>query len=338
MGDRPTIADIAKELGVSPSTVSRALRDHPAISEARKAEVRAAAESLGFEVKAAPYSDASLVRPLVACIVPSLSHPFMSNFVERLEAEAAARGYHLLVANSGGSPNTEKTIVDSLIARRVDGVFFIPTSFESTSLAECRAALTTVIVTQVAPEWPSIGTSHEEGGALVAEHFMEQSRSSCLFIGPRYENEGKFQGFRNYLTARRVTGFRFEQLVADGWDANLSAGVQNTILARYNADSIRQFDCIFGNNDIVAIGALHALQDLGVSIPSEIAVAGFDDTPLAREVRPGLTSVAQSLGQMVRSAFFLLLRLQAEEAIPAGERCIRLKPHLVVRGSTFLGP
>ena len=336
MGARPTIADIAKELGVSPSTVSRALRDHPAISESRKQEVRAAAEALGFEVKPAPGIVLGAAAPLVACIVPSLSHPFMSSFVERLEAEAASLGYNLLVANSGGSPTTEKTIVDGLIARRVDGVFFIPTSFESTSLAACRAVLTTVIVTQISPEWPSIGTSHEEGGALVAEHFMEQSRSSCLFIGPRQEE--KFQGFRNYLTARRVTGFRFEHLVADGWDADLSVGVQEAILARYDADSIRQFDCVFGNNDIVAIGALHALQDLGVSIPSEIAVCGFDDTPLAREVRPGLTSVAQSLGQMVRSAFFLLLRVKAEEAIPPGERCIRLKPHLVVRGSTFAGP
>ena len=335
MSARPTIADIARECGVSQSTVSRALRDHPSISEARKRSIRTAAENLGFESRISARTLRGEGSKLVACVVPSLSHPFMSCLIERLEAEGALQGYHLMVANSGGSPNAEKTIVKGLIALQVDGVFFIPSSFESSAFRLCGSVLPTVVVTLQSPEWPSIGTSHEEGGRLVAEHFMESGRTSCLLVGPH--DDEKFRGFEAYLESRKVAGFRVERLVADGWDEGLTASVQANLLENYDARSIRRFDCIFGNNDLAALGALHALQDLGIAVPAGIAVCGFDDSPWARVSRPALSSVAQPVSLMVRSAFALLQRLMTGETIPPGERSYSLKPHLVVRDSTYLG-
>jgi LacI family transcriptional regulator len=333
MSQRPTIADIARGLGVSPSTVSRALRDHPGISDARKQEVRAAAEAAGLDLRAGPPESRA---GLVGCVVPGISHPFFAQVVEMLELVCAQSDCELILHISGGSPATEESIVRSLAARRVDGVIFVPATPASSALDECVEVLRTVVVTQQTSRCPSIGVSHEEGGRQVAEHFMELGRSSCLLVGPR--DDPKFLGFRSLIEARRLTGFRVDAVEVDGWDERLSLGAYKAMLSRFDASSIRQYDSLFGFNDLAAVGALHALADLGRKVPGDVAVCGFDDIPLAREMQPGLTSVAQPVGQIVRAGFSLLQRLIRGEAIPAAERSFSLKPHLVVRASTFPGP
>jgi len=336
MSTRPTIADIAKEIGVSPSTVSRALRDHPAISEVRKIEVRAAAEAIGFAVPEKVVDQKAEHPKLVGCVVPSVSHPYFVQLIEKLEAVCAQNGCDLILHNSGGSLATEKMIVQRLISRKVDGVFFVPQSADATALEECTRSLKTVVITQQTDLCPSIGVSHEEGGRQVAEHFKEIGRRSCLWIG--YPGDTKLQGFLNYIEAQRLTDFKVETLPVFGWDECFIMEVHNTILRRYTVQTIRSFDCVFGVSDLAAVGVLHALKDLRRAVPQEVAVCGFDDTSLAREVWPGLTSVAQPIGQIVRSGFDLLERIIHGESISPEERTFSLKPHLVVRGSTFAGP
>jgi len=334
MSSRPTIADIARECGVAQSTVSRALRDHPSISEERKRAIRAVAEALGFESRISARTLRGEGSQLVACIVPSLSHPFFSRFLEKMEAEAAHRNFQLLVANSGASPAVEKTIVKGLIAREVDGVFFVPSTFDSTALHHCATALNTVVVTLRHPDWPSVATSHEEGGRRVAEHFLETGRRSCLLIGAK--EDPKFEGFLSYLASRRVTDFQITWLTLDGWTDDLSLGVRRALGERFTRATIQAIDCVFGYNDVAAVGALHGLRDLGCRVPEDVAVCGFDDTPLAREMNPALSSVAQPLTTLASSAFELLGRIQAGDPIPPGERSFLLKPQLMVRESSWV--
>lgn len=335
MGARPTITDLAKELGVSPSTVSRALRDHPAISDSRKAEVWAAAEALGL---ATPEPAAPPVTPgrLLSVVVPSITHPFFASVIEKLEAVCAQHEAELIVHSTGGQAALEPSIVRTLVRRQVDGVIFVPTSPDLSSLEDCQLQLPTVVITQHPDSVPSIGVNHAEGGGMAAEHFQELGRSSCLLVGPK--NDEKFQGFRAYLETQRLTGFRVEQLEVDGWTDSLSLGARRALLDQYTSVSVKHFDCVFAFNDLAAFGVLHGLQELGVRVPEDIAVCGFDDTPLAREFQPALTSLAQPVGQIVRSGYALLERVIAGNPPAAGERVLTLRPHLVVRASTFGGP
>lgn len=329
---QPTLADIAARCGVSITTVSRALSNHSSISEARKREIRSIAEELGFQAKTSAKTLQGSGSRLLALVVSSLSHPFYAHLLEKIETHCSALDYHLLVANSWGSAANEKAIVRGLLARQVDGVFFMPTSLESTALGQCAAAVPTVIVSHCNPAWPSVGVSHEDGGRLVGEHLLELGRSHCLLIGSSVDP--KLQGFQRYFYGRNITGFRCTSLSAEGFSEEITNQVRDTILAQYDAKSILQFDSIFAQSDLAAIGALHALQALRIAVPAQIAVCGFDDIPLAQECSPPLTTVAQPLGQMAQTAMQLLLRLMSGEAVPPAERSIILKPHLVVRGSS----
>jgi Transcriptional regulators len=336
MSSRPTIADIARELNVSPSTVSRALRDHPSISEERKVAVRSVAEMLGFEL-AAPYPAAAANQALlVGCVVPSISNPFFAKLVEKLEMVCAENNCDVIIHCSGGSAASEDMIVERLISRRVDGVFFVPISTDHSALERCAQSLRTVVVTQQTSLCPSIGVDHPAGGQLVAEHFKELGCTSCLLVGQ--STDWKFEGFRAYIENQRLSGFRMEMVEVGGWDDQLSSLAYKAIMQRFDSRSIREFDCVFGYNDLIAVGALHALIDLGRKVPEDVVICGFDDTPFARESRPSLTTVVQPVGQIVRSGFDLLHKLILETPIPDGERSFSLKPHLVVRDSSYRGP
>jgi Transcriptional regulators len=333
MSERKTIADIARSIGVSPSTVSRALRDHPGISAARKREVREAAAAIGFEVCPEPERPGS---GLLGCVVPGITHPFYAQVVERLQSLCARDGWELILHLSGGSPASEDIIVRSLVARRVAGVFFIPAIHGSTGLKDCAAVLKTIVVTQQTDLCPSIGISHEEGGRLIAEHFIELGRRACLFVGP--VNDPKLLGFRYFAEAQGLTDFRIETVDVTGFDERLSLAAYKGILEHFTQSSIRRFDCLFGYNDLAAMGALHAVVDLGRAVPGDIAVSGFDDVPLAREMLPGLTSVAQPVGQIAQAGYAMLQRLIRGETLPEAERSFSLKPHLVIRASSYSGP
>jgi DNA-binding LacI/PurR family transcriptional regulator len=330
---QPTLADIAARCQVSISTVSRALSDHPSISESRKREIRALAEQMGFQVRTSAKTVKGAPSKLLALVVSSLSHPFYSHLLERIEAQCSARDYQLLTANSWGSPSNEKAIVRGLLARQVDGVFFVPSSLESSALGLCAASLPTVVVSHCSNAWTSVGVSHEEGGRLVAEHLLELGRSSCLLIGS--PSDPKLLGFQRYFASRNITGFKHQFLVVENFSEEITNQVRRMLLDRYDGSSIHQFDSVFAQSDLAAIGAMHALQKLSVDIPGEIAVCGFDDIPLAQECHPPLSTIAQPIGQMAQAAMDLLSHELEGERLPLSERAILLKPHLIIRGSTL---
>lgn len=326
------MADIAKRCGVSITTVSRALSNQGAISEARKREIRIVAEEIGFQARASARMLRGSASRLLAFVASSLSNPFYAHLLEKIEDQCRKLDYQLLVANSWGSVANERDIVRSLLSRQVDGVFFVPTGFESSALGLCAATIPTVVVSHYHPAWPSIGVSHEYGGALVAEHLLEIGKKSCLLIGSA--DDPKLRGFCNFFYNKNITGFKTTSLAAEGFTEEMANQVRDTLLNTYDARTVLQFDSVFAQNDLAAIGSINALQALGISIPRQIAVCGFDDIPLAQEYYPPLTTVAQPLGQMAQAAMLLLSRLIAGESISAEERSIQVKPHLVVRGSS----
>jgi DNA-binding LacI/PurR family transcriptional regulator len=191
----------------------------------------------------------------------------------------------------------------------------------------------TVVVTQKAESLPYVCVSHQSGGRQVAEHFKELGCSSCLLIGT--ENDAKFIGFKTYIQSQHVKNFRITHLEIREWSENIIDQVQKILTSRFDATSIRQFDCIFAINDLAAIGSLHALSEWNCRVPEEMAVCGFDDIPIAKEVRPRLTSVAQPISQIANSGFELLRDLITHKKITENETKITLKPHIVIRESTL---
>lgn len=330
---RPTIADIARECGVSLSTVSRALSNHHSISEPRKQHIRQVAKTLGFEPRVSARTMRTSESMVLGCIVPSISHPFFSLIIEQLESICSQNGYQLIVANSAGLPQTEKFIVKQMLARQVDGVFFVPYGFDSSALQSCSDAIPTVVITQYSEKFASVGISHEDGGRQIAEHFKELGVSSCLFVGPK--NDLKYLGFQSYIQAQKLSKFSLEILETSTWNKNIPENIELLIKKTYTAETIHAFDCIFVYSDLAALGVYHALSDFNCHIPDDILVAGFDDTPFSREIRPTLTSIAQPAKQIVFLSFNLLMDLKSGKSISKEECSILLMPHIVIRNSTL---
>ena len=297
--------------------------------------MRAAAEALGFEFPAAPSAVSPGEAWLIGAVVPSISHPFFANVIEQLESVFAQSGCDLLLRNSGGSVALESAIVQSLIERHVDGVVFIPCSSDMEPLKECAQILenrrdhpTDAHLPQHRRE--SRGRRSGRRPSISRNWAVAPVSSSALL---RTRNS---KDFKSYIESQRLTDFHVEAIDVDGWDESFVMDVHKAILERFDSDSIRRFDCIFAKTDLAAVGAIHALKDLGRSVPEDVAVCGFDDTPVAREVRPGLSSIAQPVGQIVRFGFAMLEKsIRGEEIV--GQRSYSLKPHLAVRGSTFDG-
>lgn len=118
------------------------------------------------------------------------------------------------------------------------------------------------------------------------------------------------------------------------WNEDIIDQVHGLFLERFSRESIRNFDSIFASSDLAAIGAYHALADLECRIPEDVMVCGFDDMPVAKEIRPRLTSVAQPIALIARSAFDLLLTLRRGTPLPDDEKRIAFRPHIVAREST----
>lgn len=328
----PTMKEIADAAGVSEATVSRALNNHPGISDRRKRQIKELAESMGFEPRQSARTMRNSETLLLGLIVPSVSQPFFAHLIEKLEQVCYQNGYTLSLSNSDSNPHWEAAIVKSLISRQVDGVFMVPTSLDSSALKQCRKAVPTIVLTQVDPTMPSIGVSHEEGGRLVAEHFQEIGCRSVLFVGS--EKDQKFLGFQKFFRAQRSLGFKIEVADIGGFDENVAERVHEGLRAQFTREAFAAFDGVFAFNDIAAIGVYHAATNWGFRIPDDFAVCGFDDIPIARELNPSLSSISQPLNQIALSSFSLLQKLIRKQEIPDSELSFSMKPRLVIRGST----
>jgi len=331
-----TIKDLARELGVSPSTVSRALRDHPDISEATKERVSEAARKYNYQPNQLAQSLQKKRSNTIGVIVPEIRHDFFSTVISGIEEVAYENGFIIMVCQSNETLSREIINTQALVANRVAGLL-IAVSSETINYDHLQGVLNQKVplvqFDRVIEELPTSKVVVDDYAAAygAVTHLIESGYKRIGHMAGQDGialNRNRFDGYRAALIDH---GLVFEEkfhLHGGYREEDGRAGA-----ARYLAmDELP--DAILAINDPVAVGLFSEFKKAGVRIPEDVALIGFSDTPAAALIEPPLTTVYQPAFEMGRTAASLLIKQFTEEDDTFTPETVVLDTELLIRGSS----
>jgi LacI family transcriptional regulator len=331
----PTIHDVAAAAGVSKSTVSNVVRGAEEVSEATRARVQDAIARLNYKPNAIARQFVRQRTTMLGVLVGDLSNPYYAQMAQVVERAAFRRGYTTMFCNIEGAEQLAMTGVDALLEQRVAGIVFLAFIPRTDDLDESlqRAGIPIVFL-GLSERWgDSVGPRDRQGGKLATQHLLELGHRRIGYVRtPLVEAIGDRARHNGYRAALRHAGMT--PLPVYSWTpgaTSISAGREAGDLA----DALRGRDAptaLFVSNDIGAIALIEACEHLGLEIPDDLSVVGFDDIALAGLHRISLTTVAQSLDAQAERAVGLLL--ERIENPRLAQRHESADVELRVRGST----
>jgi DNA-binding LacI/PurR family transcriptional regulator len=321
-----SIHDVAALAGVSIATVSRSFTMPEAVREATRASVLAAAAELGYEPNRAARGLITGRTGNVGVIVPDLGNPYFHAVLKGAQAQAHEADYAVFVADGQESASEEEALIKAM-SKQVDGILLCSSRLAPSKLAALESTPTVVLLNRRVPDLPTVIVDSADGMKQAVEHLASLGHVRCAFVsGPRrsWSNQQRHKGLR---AAARACGVETALIgpAAPQFESGVAA-----VEAILDAD----VTAVLAYNDLVAVGILSRLAELGIRVPQELSVVGFDDIPLAAMVTPSLTTVALPTGLAGRAAVELLLDRLETGGSPAGGDVRKLPATLVVRGST----
>ncbi len=303
-----TRKDVARLAGVSTATVSYVVNDGPRpVALETREKVLWAIKVLGYKPNKLANHLARKKTRTVALVVPDNTNPFFAELARSIQHAAFAAGYHIILCNSDRAPDRELSYFDLFQAKHIDGILLV-TSGLSPELLD-RVSELEIPIVAVDREVPGLAVDaimvdNTVAAELVTEHLLQHGHSRVACIGGPTHLPNAVQRVNGYRQALQLHGIQPEE--------NLVCAAEFTVEGGYEAGKWLLHNgfrptAIFAGDDQIAAGVLHAARDLGVDVPRELAVAGFDDTFVAKISSPKLTTVAQPVGEMSRVAVSTLL-------------------------------
>jgi DNA-binding LacI/PurR family transcriptional regulator len=330
-----TIKDIARSLGVSISTVSRAMRDFPDVNPDTKQAVLDMAKELDYQPNQVALSLVTRQTHSIGVIVPNLDY-FFATAVRGIDEIALEAGYTVLTCQSNESYGREITNTQRLLNSQVDGLI-VSLSSATSNVDHMRRLMTRgvplVLFDRVATDLDAtkVVLDNEDGARQAVNHLFEQGCRRIAYIAGPPSFSISNQRKDGYLAALRQHGLPVNEDLVIHCEFDRAHAYRAT---EQLLDSGQQPDAIFTVSDRLAIGALLALRQRGLRVPEDIALVGFNDEPLASLLTPTLSSVGQPAFEMGKVAAQLFLeQLNSESVLPP--RTITLKPTLMVRESSL---
>jgi len=327
--EQVTIYDVASRAGVSASTVSHVINRTRNVSGTTRAKVEAAIAALSYQ----PNDAARMLREgrakLIGLVMPDLSNTFFADLARRLEMLAYELDARVLTCNSDYDRERERSYVEDLVRRRVDGIIIAPVSPDGELETEMRrTGLPVVVIDRVRDggTLPSVAINNTAGGALAAEHLqaLGHRRIGCITyrFGVVESVDLRTKGFVDKLAE---LGVKIPKGAIERSDFRMMGGMEaaSRLLARHP-----ELTAIFCANDQMAVGAIRAANNAGRSVPGDLSIVGFDDSLEATVTQPPLTTIAQPIEILTARAMEMLRRDDVERQL------VRLPARLVVRQST----
>lgn len=323
---RPTIYDVARQAGVSPSLVSLVLQNPVRVSQKRREAVQAAISDLGYRPSRAATALASTRTKSIGLVIDDYRNLWFVDLLRGMESVLAEDGYHVMLADSRPGENRITEAVDGLLAMHVDGLVI---AAEPSASMLSGAGVPTVVAgwRSGVPAGAALITNDDDaGGAMAADHLLRLGHSRIGHLsgsgGAAAHRRAGFSGrLKEAAVQVRVVGESGGTSEEDGYAS-----------AAWLLDNYPETTAIFAANDTMALGALGAIRERGLASPADMSVVGYDNSPLAKSRFLGLTSVDNRSDVVgIDVAKTLLERIASGSA--ADEQKL-IEPLLVVRGTS----
>jgi LacI family transcriptional regulator len=328
---RPTIHTVAQKAGVSIATVSRFLNGKERVRPQTADRIRSAIHYLGYIPNASARGLVMRTTETLALLFPKLSGPFYAELIRGAETEASASGYHLLIFGTSWQKQDNGEISLGLLATKVDGLIMASYQVGHDFMRDMqRQGVPVVFLGYQSHDFivDSIRPENKSSATLLVSHLIEHGYHRIALIqGPEHQTHAheREQGYRQALQNHQLPIYP-EYICAGKFDEYSGYAAMQKLLSQAILP-----DAVFAANDQMAIGALTAITDQGLSCPDDIAMVGFDDIETARYLHPPLTTVHQDMfGQGQIAVRLLLNRIQGSDA-PVETQVIPTK--LVIRRS-----
>jgi LacI family repressor for deo operon, udp, cdd, tsx, nupC, and nupG len=326
---RPKMSDIARLVGVSPATVSRALAGSSLVAAETRQRVEEAVRATGYVVNHVASGLRRQRSRQILVVLPDIANPFFTEVILGIEEEAQAQGFGVLVGNTAGAREREDRLARQLLTGAVDGLILLtgrrprlPAGVDASRMIAVseripRCAIATVTIDNVA------------GARQATEHLLALGHQRIGHIGGPPANiltGERLQGYKDALTAAGIV--TDAALIAHG-DFSFASGraAMRRLLSLPQPPT-----AVFCSNDEMAIGAMRAAREAGIAVPADLSLVGFDDIPFAGFCDPALTTLLQPRRDLGRRAAGLLLNALAGRQAPRG--AVILPHELVLRETT----
>lgn len=323
-----SIKDIARAAGVSPSTVSRALNDHPRISLETKERVRRLAQEMGYTPSLLARGLVTRDTATIGMVITHVADPFLARLVIGVEEAARDNGYSVFLSSSYRDAKREKAVIHSFYERRASGVIVTGSQIDAGYLQLRERFPFPVVLTNCHTYPYSVLTDNRSGAEQAVEHLVQLGHRRIVYAANQHvfrANYDRFSGYQAVLARHEITFD--EELVIDG-GGTLAGGDQ---IGRQLLAISPPPTAVFCFNDVTALGVLHALTQAGRRVPRDCSVVGFDDLEMAAYCCPPLTTVRQPIYRLGQRTMRMLLKLiQGQDDVQAEV----LPAELVIRETT----
>jgi len=326
-----TVLDVAKRAGVSPMTVSRVVNGSGPVSPKLRARVEKALKETGYVPNSVARNLRTKRTDTIGLVMPDITNPFFTHVVRGMEVAAREAGLLLLLTNTDQRPDEEARVVSMLLQRQVDGMLAIPAGTCADTVRLCKDAGVPLVIVDRRPELPGtidVVRADAEGGAYELGKLLAGlgHRHLAVITGPEYVPTAvdRAVGFAKAVEEEGL----LPPVVVYG-DFSLESGHDMTMeLMKHDPRPT----AIFAANNFLAIGTQHAVEELGLRVPEDVALVGLDDLPAEMVTFPFLTVAAQPAEEMGRRAVGLLIRRIREPGATPEE--ILLPTELTIRRSS----
>jgi DNA-binding LacI/PurR family transcriptional regulator len=326
----PSLMDVAKRAGVSHQTVSRVLNNHARVAASTRQRVQAAIDELGYRRNEAARALVTRRSSIIGVIISGEAYSGPSGILTAVERAGRDAGYYVSVASlSNIQPTAVQEALGHFASQGVEGVIVIAPEAAIAHMSEPFAATSAPVVLVAAGASPASGVQiasvdQEHGARLATRHLIDLGHRRIGHIAgpqPWFDAIERMRGWRQEL---RESGLRAGPVVTGDWSAESGAGAARKLLRG------KLPTAVFASNDRMALGAVRAFHDAGLSVPHDVSVVGFDDMAGTAFLIPGLTTVRQDLQALGTRCIEMLLHTLAGQV----SEWAAIEPELVIRDST----
>ncbi len=323
-----TIYDVAREAGVSMATVSRVVNNNPNVKPATRKKVFEAIERLGYRPNAVARGLASKKTTTVGVVIPDISNAIFAEVARGIEDIANMYHYNIILCNADKRKEKEIRVINTLLEKQVDGLLFMGgavTEEHQQAFKTSNVPIVLCATSDESEEIPSVDIDHEQAAYDAVMTLISNGHKRIAMIsGTLQDPANGYARFQGYKRALESSGIAYDEKLVRIGNYRYESGAE---AMKYFVELDNRPTAVFSATDEMAIGAIHCIQDSGLTVPGDISVISVDNSRMASMVRPQLTAVAQPMYDIGAVSMRLLTKLMKKEHV---EQSKVILPHDVI--------